>query len=54
MVANREFQTEFGVPKEHWRCDPYDNQLGEMETEDRGLLYDEFVRSKELLAYEKL
>lgn len=54
MVANREFQAEFGVPKAHWRCDPYDNQLGEMETGERGLLYDEFDRTKALMSYEEV
>lgn len=49
MVANREFQTNFTVPKQFWRADPYDNQSGEMETADRGLRYDEYTRSKEIL-----
>ena len=40
MVANTQFQGDFDVPKDHWRADPYDNQVGEMETEDRGLRYE--------------
>ena len=54
MVANRAFQAEFSIPKEHWRGDPYDNQTGEMETNDRGLRYDEFVRTQETLMCEEL
>ena len=54
MVANRAFQAEFTIPKEHWRGDPYDNQTGEMETNDRGLRYDEFVRTQETLMCEEL
>lgn len=49
MVANQEFQADFTVPKAHWRADPYDNQVGEMELADRGLRYFEFERTKEVL-----
>ena len=54
MVANREFQTNFTVPKEHWRADPHDNQLGEMETADRGFDFDEYERTKEILLCEEV
>ncbi len=54
MVANRAFQAPFTVPKRFWRMDPYDNQLGEMETEERGLRGGEFERSKEVLLCEEL
>ena len=47
MVANTQFQGDFDV-------DPYDNQVGEMETEDRGLRYEEFLRTKEVLEYTEL
>jgi hypothetical protein len=50
MVANSEFQAEFTIPKQQWRADPYDNQLGEIETEDRGLRYSEYERTKEVLS----
>ena len=53
MVANNAFQAEFTIPKAHWRADPYDNQVGEMETTHRGLRYDEFIRSKEVLLCEE-
>ena len=49
MVANNQFQADFTVPKAHWRCDPYDNQMGEMELKDRDLRYFEFERTKEVL-----
>lgn len=49
MVANREFQENFTVPKEHWRNDPYDNQSGEMETTGRGFSGGEYSRDKEIL-----
>ena len=52
MEANTQFQAEFAVPKTGWRCDPYDNQVGEMEADGRGLLYWEFERDKQVLLCE--
>ena len=54
MVANCAFQEPFSVPKEHWRADPYDNQLGEIETADRGFFSGEYIRSKEILLCEEI
>ncbi len=54
MVANSAFQVPFTIPKEHWRADPYDNQLGEIETDLRGFLFDEYERSKEILVCEEV
>ncbi len=54
MAANQMFQVPFTVEKAHWRADPYDNQVGELETADRGLRYDEFERGREVLSYETL
>ena len=54
MVANSAFQAPFTIEKDHWRADPYDNQLGEMETAERGLRYEEFERSKETLLCEEI
>ena len=54
MVANNAFQAPFTIEKEHWRADPYDNQVGEMETGDRGLRYSEYERSKEVLLCEEI
>ena len=54
MVANNAFQSPFTVPKQFWRADPYDNQVGEIETAECGLGYGEFERSKEVLLCEEL
>lgn len=54
MVANTEFQADFAMPKNFWRADPYDNQVGEIETLHRGLRYFEFERSKEVIGFEEL
>jgi hypothetical protein len=54
MVANSAFQENFTVPKEQWRSDPYDNQVGEMESADRGFAYPEYERSKEILLCEEI
>ena len=54
MVANRAFQENYTVPKEHWRADPYDNQSGEIETTDRGFLYHEFEDTKTVLLCEEI
>lgn len=54
MVANQAFQAPFTVEKVHWRADPYDNQVGELETDRRGLTYDEFVRDKQVLSCQEL
>ena len=45
MVANRKFQANFDIPKEHWRADPYDNQEGEIETTDRGFRACQMIRT---------
>ena len=54
LVANSAFQTPFTVPKQQWRADPYDNQLGEIETDTRGFEFDDYLRSKEVLLCEEL
>ena len=54
MAANRVFQAPFTVEKAHWRADPYDNQVGELETADRGLRYGEFERNMEVLSWQEL
>ena len=54
MVANRAFQENFTIPKEQWRADPYDNQSGEMETQDRGFRYGEFEETKTVLLCEEI
>lgn len=54
MVANSAFQAPFLTEKQHWRADPYDNQVGEMETADKGLSYAEFDRFKAIVSFEEL
>ena len=54
MVANNDFMEPFTIDKDHWRADPYDNQFGEMETTDRGLCYDEYLRDKTVLLFEEV
>lgn len=54
MVANSEFMAPFTVDKDHWRADPCDNQIGEMETTDRGLCYEEYMRDKVVLLCEEV
>ena len=54
MIANRAFQSQFTIPKAHWRNDPYDNQSGEMETSDRGFFGNQYIREKEILCCEEI
>lgn len=54
MVANSAFQTNFTVAKEQWRADPYDNQLGEIESDTRGFDFDDYLRTKEILLCEEI
>lgn len=43
IPVNDDFQAGFEVPKKHWRADPYDNQGGEAEYDDRGLTAGEYI-----------
>lgn len=54
MVANNAFQAPFTIDKKHWRADPYDNQVGEIETSDRGLRFEEYDRCKITLMCEEI
>lgn len=54
LVANSAFQHSFTVPKQQWRADPYDNQLGEIETDTRCFDFDEYLRTKEVLLCEEV
>ena len=54
MVANDAFQADFTVAKEFWRADPYDNQVGEMESAQKGFSYEEYQRSKEILLCQEI
>ena len=54
MVANNAFQENFTIPKQQWRADPYDNQVGEMESADKGFSFAQYERSKEILLCEEI
>ena len=54
MVANSAFYAPFTVPKEQWRADPYDNQLGEIESDNRGFAFGDYIRTKEILLCEEV
>ena len=54
MVANSAFGRHFTVSKEQWRADPYDNQLGEIESSSRGFTFDDYIRTKEILLCEEV
>lgn len=54
MPANSEFQKGFVPDKKHLRIDPYDNQRGECEYENRGLRPEEFEVIRERLEMKEL
>lgn len=54
IVMNSEFQHDFDPPKSQVRSDPYDNQIGEAEYSDRGLMGYELDGDHELIEIEEL
>ena len=54
MAANTAFQQPFMPPSTQWRRDPYDNQAGEMETEEGPLTQEDTVRETVVLSCEKI
>lgn len=52
LVFNDDFMCDFNPPKKFWRSDPYDNQVGEVET-DKGNVYD-FRYKLELLDFKEV
>lgn len=54
MIANNAFQEDFDPPSSFCRTDPYDNQSGEAEYNDRGLRAEELTRKKILIEYKKI
>jgi len=54
MVANSEIQSEFVPPKQFIRADPIDNQRGEVEYEDGGLLYSQLEVDQQLISMTEL
>ncbi|MCR5230680.1 MAG: transglutaminase domain-containing protein [Solobacterium sp.] len=53
MASCSEFMCEFDPPKKHYRIDPYDNQSGEAEYEDRGLDGSEFETERTVIDCKK-
>ncbi len=49
MVANSAFQYDLLPAKSYFRCDPYDNQVGEVEYQDQGLSFADFTSVKEVI-----
>ena len=45
IPTNNRFQRDFYPEKKHWRKDPYDNQCGEIEYEDCGVVGSSLIRS---------
>ncbi|EHO16329.1 hypothetical protein HMPREF9623_01503 [Stomatobaculum longum] len=54
MAANARILGEMGFPEPEFRADPYDNQVGEMALDGRGLRYEEFRCGKEVLRAEEI
>lgn len=54
MVANGAVQAPFDPLKTHWRADPYDSQMGEIEYSDRGLRFNETERNMIMLEQKEL
>lgn len=54
MVANSELQAEFDPPKAQLRIDPFDNQRGEAEYADAGVIWTQAEESWEMLEMKKL
>ena len=54
MAANARILGDTGFPEPEFRADPYDNQVGEMALDGRGLRYEEFRRRKEVLWAEEI
>lgn len=54
MAANSDFQAEFIPSKRQPRIDPYDNQSGEIEYEDRGLYGKDVICRREVLEHRQI
>ena len=54
MVANREFQADFTIPKQQLRADPYDSQMGEIESDHCGYYFHEYDRNMDILCCDEV
>ena len=54
MPSCNDFQVPLYPAKKYQRQDPYDNQDGEVEYEDEGLLYDDYETIRELIELKEI
>ena len=54
MIANSNFMADFDPPTRFVRSDPYDNQIGELETESGNIYYDDFETNVKVLSFEDI
>lgn len=54
MVANSEYMADFQPIKRFWRSDPYDNQVGELETEVENIYNDAFKVEMKIISFEDI
>ncbi len=54
MAANSDFMVPFHPRKYHLRSDPYDNQVGELETENENIYYSYFDTKMKVLHFEEI
>lgn len=52
MIANSDFMVDFDPPKKFVRSDPYDNQVGEIETEMGNVYYDDFETKMNVISFQ--
>nr|WP_235598554.1 transglutaminase-like domain-containing protein [Kosmotoga arenicorallina] len=54
MVANSEYMADLQPAKRFWRSDPYDNQVGELETEVENVYNDAFDVEMKVISFEEI
>lgn len=54
MIANSDFMAGFEPKKVFFRSDPYDNQVGEIETENENIYYDDFETKINVVSFQNL
>ena len=54
MVANSVYMGDLIPPKKFWRSDPFDNQIGELETEEEHIYTDKFKYRIKIISFENL
>jgi len=54
MIANSQYMGEILPRKKYWRSDPYDNQIGELETESENIYIDLFKHEINIISFEEI